>query len=147
MSLQNRPVRAGENIRERAFRFGCRVIAFAKALYTEGGIARTMAAQLLRSGTALYPMLEEAGAAESTRDFISKCNIGLKEVREAHGRLRFHEACGIGPAAEARALRIEADELISIVTVIVRNTRRRAGVARPTIPVRERNFQASQKAE
>jgi four helix bundle protein len=139
MSIHERPVRAGENIRERAFRFGCRVIAFSKVLYTEGGIARTMAAQLLRAGTALYPMLEEAGAAESTRDFISKCNIGLKEVRKAHGRLRFHERCGIGPAPEARALRIEADELISIVTVIVRNTRLRAGIARPTTPARKRN--------
>jgi len=109
---------------------------FAKVLYSEGGIARAMALQLLRAGTALYPMLEEASAAESTRDFISKCNIGLKEVREAHGRLRFHEACGIGPELEARALRAEADELISIVTVIVRNTRTRAGLARPNSSAR-----------
>lgn len=130
--------RPGENIRDRAFRFGCRIIAFSKTLHAEGGIARTMASQLLRSGTALYPMLEEAGAAEGTRDFISKCNVGLKEIREAHGRLRFHEACSIGPAAEARTLRAEADELISIVTVIIRNTRARAGIARESAPRRMR---------
>ncbi len=136
MTTQPRAPRAGENIRERSFQFGCRIIEFVKSLYDEGGIARAMALQLLRAGTALYPMLEEAGAAESTRDFISKCNIGLKEIREAHGRLRSDEACGIGPVAEARVLRAEANELISIVTVIVRNTRLRAGIARRTLQKR-----------
>ncbi|HEY7287217.1 MAG TPA: four helix bundle protein [Vicinamibacterales bacterium] len=139
MTMQANQPRPGQNIRERSFVFGCRVITFAGILYREGGIARAMALQLLRAGTGLYPMLEEAGAAESTRDFISKCNIGLKEVREAHGRLRFHEACGIGPTAEARALRAEANELISIVTVIVRNTRTRAGITRPTSQRRRRS--------
>jgi four helix bundle protein len=68
-------------------------------------------------------MLEEAKAAESRRDFVSKCSIGLKEVREAHGRLRYHEACGIGPGDEATALRVEANELVSIMTRIIGNTR------------------------
>jgi four helix bundle protein len=75
-----------------------------------------MAPQLLDCGTALFPMLEEARAAESKRDFISKCSIGLKEIRETHGRLRLHEACSIGPVDEATKLRIEANELVSIVT-------------------------------
>jgi len=65
---------------------------------------------------------------ESKRDFISKCSIGLKEGREAHVRLRVMEACRIGPAAEASALRAEANELISIVGAIIRNTRRNAGL-------------------
>jgi four helix bundle protein len=41
-------------------------------------------------------MLEEARAAESRRDFISKCSIGLKECREAWTRLRIVAACRIG---------------------------------------------------
>ena len=94
----------GEDIRERAFRFSCRVVKFCQRLYEIGGLARAMAPQLLNAGTALYPMLEEARAAESTRDFISKCNIGLKEIREAHGRLRVHETCEIGPVDQATAL-------------------------------------------
>ena len=74
-------------------------------------------------------MLEEARAAESRRDFISKCCIGLKEGRESHVRLRVCARYRLGPAEEARALCVEADELVSIVTAIVRNTRRNAGVA------------------
>jgi len=62
------------------------------------------------------------------RDFISKCCIGLKEGREAHVRLRLCEANGIGPTEEARALRIESNEIVSILGAIVRNTRRNAGI-------------------
>jgi four helix bundle protein len=68
-------------------------------------------------------MLEEARAAESRRDFISKCSVGLKEVREAHGRLRYHETCRIGPSDESAALRCEANELVAIMTRIIGNTR------------------------
>lgn len=68
--------------------FGCEIVTFCASLYDTGGVARDLALQLVRAGTALYPMLEEARAAESRADFISKCSIGLKEVRETHGRLR-----------------------------------------------------------
>jgi four helix bundle protein len=68
-------------------------------------------------------MLEEAKAAESDRDFISKCCIGLKEARESWIRLRILAACGIGPQEEIGVLIQEAGELISILTVIVRHKR------------------------
>jgi len=106
-------------------------VKFCQRLYELGGIARAMAPQLLNAGTALYPMLEEARAAESRRDFISKCSIGLKEVRESYGRLRVHESCEIGPVNAARELRIEANELVSITTAITGNTRANAGLAPP----------------
>ena len=73
-------------------------------------------------------MLEEARAAESKRDFVSKCCIGLKELRETQGRLRIHVACKIGSLDEANALREEANALVSIVWTIVRNTRANAGL-------------------
>jgi four helix bundle protein len=118
----------GQDIRDQSFEFGCRIIRFCEKLTLAGGVSRMMVPQLLNCGTALYAMLEEARASESKRDFISKCSIGLKEVREAHGRLRMHEACNIGPHDEATALRIEANELVSIVTTIVGNTRANAGL-------------------
>jgi four helix bundle protein len=68
-------------------------------------------------------MLEEARAAESRRDFISKCCIGLKELPESWTRLRVMETCRIGPSDMARDLVREANELVSIVTAVVRNTR------------------------
>ena len=70
-------------------------------------------------------MLEEAKAAESRRDFISKCSIGLKEAREAHVRLRIQSETKIGPPQETRALMTEAHEISCILAAIVRNTKMR----------------------
>jgi four helix bundle protein len=114
----------GQDIRNRAFEFACRVVRFCQRLYDGGGVGRVMAPQLLNSSTSVPSMLEEARAAESRRDFVSKCCISLKECRESHVRLRITEACSIGPQDEARALRIEAGELVAIISAIVRNTKR-----------------------
>ena len=113
----------GQEIRDRTFEFACRIAAFCGALSQERGVAPLMARQLLNCGTAVAAMLEEAKAAESRRDFVSKCSIALKEAREALVRLRIHERAGIGPTAVARALRIEANQLVAIIGAIIRNTK------------------------
>jgi four helix bundle protein len=127
----------GQNIRERAFEFACRVVRFCERLYEGGGVGRVMAPQLVNCSTSVAGMLEEARAAESRRDFVSKCSISLKEVREAHLRLRVCCQCEIGPPEEARSLVDEANALVSIVSAIVRNTRHntsRAASSRSPIP-------------
>jgi len=117
-----------QDIRDRAFQFACRVVRFCQALYDRGGVGRMMVPQLLNCSTAVPSMLEEARAAESRRDFISKCCIGLKEAREAHVRLRVCETCRIGPTDDARKLGTESNEIVAILGTIVRNTRRNAGI-------------------
>jgi four helix bundle protein len=73
--------------------------------------------QLVRAGTSIGANLEEADAAQSKPDFISKCTISLKEARESHYWLRILKATG---KAEADRLLSEANELIAILTTIVR---------------------------
>ena len=119
----------GQDIRDRAFAFACNVVRFAQKVYDGGGVGRMMVSQRVNCSTSLPSMLEEARAAESRRDFISKCSIGLKEARESSTRLRICVACDIGPSAKAALVR-EASELISIVGAIIRNTRRNAQAAR-----------------
>jgi four helix bundle protein len=116
----------GQDIRDRAFEFGCRIVIFCKALHESGGVARGLASQLLGCGTSIAAMLVEARAAESRPDFISKCSIGLKEARESHSRLRTCVRTQIAPAQEAEALAEEANEIVSILTAIVCNARRNA---------------------
>jgi len=113
----------GQDIRDRAFEFACRVVRFCDRVYAAGGVGRLLVPQLIDCSTSPTGMLEEARAAESRRDFISKCCIGLKELRESWTRLRVMEACRIGPDDIAHDLVREANELVSIVTAIVRNTR------------------------
>jgi four helix bundle protein len=93
-------------------------------MYEAGGIGRLMAPQLVDCSTSTATMLEEARAAESDADFVSKCCISLKECREAWTRLRICASCRIGAVQETRNLVQEANELVAIIASIVRNKRR-----------------------
>jgi len=118
----------GHDIRARTFEFACRVVEFCKKLNGQGGVARQMAPQLINCSTSVAAILEEARGAESRRDFISKCSIGLKEARESHVRLRVCHRTALGPPGEATALVDEARQIASIIGAIVRNARRNAGI-------------------
>jgi four helix bundle protein len=87
-------------------------------------LARLLVSQLLGSTLSFATMLEEARGAESDADFISKCSISLKECRESWTRLRVCSRCAIGSSTEVDALVREGNELIAIVTSIVKNKRR-----------------------
>ncbi len=114
----------GQDIRDRSFEFACRVVAFCEELEDGRRVGRLMVPQLLSCSLSFATMLEEARAAESDADFISKCGIGLKECRESWTRLRVCKKSEIGRPQEAHALVQESNELIAIVTTIIRNKRR-----------------------
>ena len=120
----------GQDIRDRTFAFACRVVKFCQKLYEGGGIGRLMAPQLVNCSTSSASMLEEARAAESDADFVSKCCISLKECRESWTRLRVCHACKLGELKEAAAMIKEGGELIAIIGSIIRN-KRRSMAARP----------------
>jgi four helix bundle protein len=114
----------GQDVRDRSFEFACRVVAFCEALEYGNRVGRLMVSQLLSCSLSFATMLEEARAAESDADFISKCSIGLKECRESWTRLRVCSKCNIGRGQEARGLVQESNELIAIVTTIIKKKRK-----------------------
>ena len=120
----------GQDIRDRAFRFACRVVRFCQQLSDGGGVGRLMVPQLLSCSLSFATMLEEARGAESDADFISKCSISLKECRESWTRLRVCVTCQIGSCQESHELVQEGHELIAIVTTIIKNKRRNAAASR-----------------
>jgi four helix bundle protein len=128
----------GQDIRDRAFDFACSVVEFCKCLYDAGGVARLMTAQLLNCSTSVPSNLEEARAAESKRDFISKCSVALKEARESHVRLRVCRRTNLGPAGDADKLVNDANQIVAIVTAIIRNTRRNVELSKTTRKGRKR---------
>jgi four helix bundle protein len=115
----------GRDIRERAFDFACRLVVFAKALRSEGGVGALLVPQIVSSGTSVPAMLEEARGAESRRDFVSKTSIALKEAREVWVRLRICARTRCGPLQEGAWLVSEADQIVAILATIVDNTRNR----------------------
>src|SRR3989344_4057216 len=70
-----------EDIRERTFKFGLRVIALCKEL-PRSDVNRILVNQILRSGTSIGANLEEAMGAHTRKEFTNCTNIAKKEARE-----------------------------------------------------------------
>jgi four helix bundle protein len=112
-----------KDIQERAFSFACRIIKLYQFLVEQRGAGEVLGRQLLRSGTSIGANLEEAIAGQSKTDFISKCNIALKEARETHYWLRLFEKTKVVSAERLSKLTQESNELVAILTTIVKNAR------------------------
>ena len=82
-----------------------------------------MANQLLRSGTSIGANIEEAQAGQSRADFVSKISISCKEARETLYWLSLLEASESIKAEKLRPISKEADELVRILTSIVKSAR------------------------
>jgi four helix bundle protein len=111
------------DIQDRAFRFACRVVAACERLIRRGGVAALIARQLTHAGTSIGANLEEACGAQSRADFIAKVSIALKEARETRYWLRLVVATQPPAPADADELSRESDELVAILTTILRNAR------------------------
>lgn len=115
---------AGRDIEGRTYAFALQVVRACYGLEARGGVTRTLGWQLLRSGTSVGANVEEAQAAQSRRDFISKNNIALKEARESHYWLRLLTDSNPQLQDDLTPLKAEAHELSLILGAIVARTRR-----------------------
>ena len=113
------------DLAQRSFEFSTRVVKLCKSLDKEPGVSRTLAHQLLRSRTSIGANIEEAQASQSEADFISKYSISCKEAREAHYWLRLLVASDIIPRERLAELLDECDQLIAILTSIIKKLRQK----------------------
>ena len=74
-------------ITDRTFEFSLRIVKLCREIGREP-VNRVLGTQLLRSSTSVGANMEEAQAAQSKPDFVSKTSIALKEARESHYWLR-----------------------------------------------------------
>jgi four helix bundle protein len=112
------------DIETRTFEFGVRIIKLCQFLQGKSWVNSTLGRQILRCGTSIGSNVEEAQAAESRADFISKNNISLKEARETHYRLRLLAAAEVVSPARLQPILDEALELKRILGAIVVSTKR-----------------------
>jgi four helix bundle protein len=113
-----------KDIRERTFEFALRIIKLCNELNRKPGVCRDISRQLLRAGTSVGANTEEAQAAQSKPDFISKNSIALKEARETHYWLRLLIAAKVMPEKRLAELRDEAEEIKLILGSIVVSAKR-----------------------
>lgn len=112
-----------QEIGERAFAFAVRIVKLCQVLAEKPGVSRTLANQLLRSGTSIGANLAESKGGQSRADFLSKVSIALKEAREAHYWLRLLIATDMISNSQLAPLLDEANQLVAILTTIVKNTK------------------------
>jgi four helix bundle protein len=108
---------------ERTFEFARRVVRLCRKLDQSPGVSRTLAYQLLRSASSVGANVEEGQGSQSRADFISKYSIACKEARETHYWLRLLAASGVTPTHLLIPLIEEANQLVAILTAIVKKTR------------------------
>lgn len=76
--------------------------------------AKNVSAQLIRAATSPGFHYGETRAAESTRDFLHKLKLNLKELREARNELKYITKMPYDCQDEALQLLKEANELVAI---------------------------------
>jgi four helix bundle protein len=113
----------GDDIEERLIDFAVRIINLCSNLpKTQAG--KHLAGQLLRSGTAPAAHYAEARSAESSKDFIHKLKICLKELNESRVWLKIIAKSKLLPATRLQDIATEADELCRIINASIKTARK-----------------------
>jgi len=107
-------------IQERSFEFSLKIVDLYKNLRYDRK-EFVLSKQVLRSGTSIGANIEEASAAQSKKDFISKMNIALKEARETHYWLRLLKESGY---ISENDISSECEIIKKILGSIIINTKR-----------------------
>jgi four helix bundle protein len=115
-----------QDILERTFNFAVRIVRLSGKLDERPGVGRIMMSQILRAGTSVPSNVEEAQAAQSKADFVSKMSIALKEARETHLRLRLLATARIADETDLQSMINEAEEIKRVIGAIIVSTRRNA---------------------
>ncbi|HET7320959.1 MAG TPA: four helix bundle protein [Longimicrobiaceae bacterium] len=109
-------------IRERSYAFALGLVELHRELVASREYI--LSRQMLRAGTSVGANVEEALAAQSRRDFVSKLSIARKEARECRYWLRLLRDSNILPGPRADPMIDEADALVRILTSIILSSTR-----------------------
>lgn len=71
------------DIRERTFQFDVRIVKLCQYQDKNRPVSRRLLDQLMDAGTSVGANLEEAQAGQTSKDFVHKNTISLKEARES----------------------------------------------------------------
>ncbi|MBI5866032.1 MAG: four helix bundle protein [Planctomycetes bacterium] len=113
------------DIDARTFEFANRVLKVVAALPSTV-VGRTIGQQLARAGTAVGANVEEAQGGHSRREFARKMGIARGEAREARYWLRLVASQGLLSEERLSDIIGESDEILRILTAIVKKTRQNA---------------------
>jgi four helix bundle protein len=112
-----------ENIlKVKSFEFAIRMVNLNQYLKKEKG-EYILSQQLIRSGTSIGAIIREAEHAESTKDFVHKLCIGLKEVNESKYWLELLAATNFVTKKMYESLNDDCEELLKILIASIKTTK------------------------
>ena len=111
-----------KELKQRTFEFSLRVMRLAEAL-PENRSGRTIANQIVRSGTSVGANYRAAKRAKSTRDFIAKMGIVEEECDETIYWIELAVASGCIQEANIKDLLQEANELLAITVASIKTAK------------------------
>ncbi|MCB0122109.1 MAG: four helix bundle protein [Caldilineaceae bacterium] len=114
----------GDDIEARLVQFAVRIIKVCTAL-PKSPEGRHIRGQLVRSGTAPAPNYAEGRGAESTKDFIHKLKICLKELNEIRVWLLIVQESEMLPANLLTDIIRECNKLCRIISASIKTARSR----------------------
>ena len=109
-------------IKEKTYKFALEIISLYKKLREQNEYI--LSKQVVRSGTSIGANTEEATAAQSRKDFISKMSIASKEARETNYWLRLLRDSELCSDLDLSKLIKESEEIIAILTSIVKTSQK-----------------------
>jgi four helix bundle protein len=112
-------MKADNKILELCFDFSLSIIALYKILIENKEYV--LSKQLLRSGTSIGANIEEATAAQSKKEFITKMSIASKEARETRYWLRLLDKSKLIEHDYSSYL-LSVNHIINILTKIVKTS-------------------------
>lgn len=106
-------------VQEKSFQFAIEIVKLYQNLKKQKEFV--ISKQLLRSGTSIGANVEEAGAAQTKKDFITKMSIASKEARETRYWLKLLQQSKI-VNFDFSIYQNSINELIKILTSIVKTS-------------------------
>jgi four helix bundle protein len=113
-----------EDLKRRTFDFSVRVMRLAESL-PETRSGRTIANQIIRSGTSVGANYRAAKRAKSNKDFISKMGTVEEECDETIYWIELGIAAGCVASDKVASLLQEANELLAITVASIRTAKAR----------------------
>ena len=123
MKVKEESIKYGNVVLEKSFYFSVRILKLYRFLLKQDRFLEPILKQILRSGTSIGANITEAQNAPSTKDFINKLNISLKEARESEFWLNLFKASNIINEKSFKSLQQDCKELIKLLIAIIKTAK------------------------
>ena len=107
---------------DKSYKFALRIIKLFKYV-SKNKNEFVLSKQVLRSGTSIGALIQEAMHAESNADFIHKLSISYKEANETQYWLRLLKDSDIINTKSADSILKDCNEIIKILTSIINTSK------------------------